>query len=582
MEQQQLSSKGHAESSPLLVVTSTSKGDPSTKGHSQPQQHGHHHHHHHGSASVIETIINEAKTCMGTGCLALPYATRIGGIWLHVIGILAIGVWNLYAVHRLCQCLLLLPKDAVLHVLEEGDDIEKEEDIYYYSSAAAVESDNEEESSIDSTTSDNGRLPTLEMPPTSPSMPFHHRQTSCSEHNNNIDHLQAPSPPSKQQQQQQQPETIGIQDHQHNRTTLIFRPPPPRGTSTYSRVAYYAFGPSGLLALDILMIILFLGVVVAFVDATRGFLRDTPVTTGSDVVDAVAIALIIGPMSAVPDIGYLSKASAAGLGVLLFAFTVIAAYGLLFDYHDPSENTIVATTAAASYDGANGGDNTMVWNWFPENGLEGVSTWFGCVVFGYGVAPLTFSFRESMAEPAHMVRASAMALIVVATSYVVVGVGLYSLFPTISGDVLHMLPAEGWLPVVIRLSMAVVIFVTAPLLIVPCGQLIEGKIIKEVSATSSTRIMPYWIRAPVRVGIALTCVFISVMVPGFVSVLSLVGCASVATVGFVVPPLLFLRLRLSRPWTWDLALDVVMLVWGTIATGISTSYTFHNVVASNV
>lgn len=501
---------------------------------------------------------------MGTGCLALPYATRIGGIWLHVIGIVAIGVWNLYAVHRLCQCLQLLPKDAVL--LAEGDDCEDMD------SSSPVESDiedrNNEETAMDTSTNYKYHgLPVLEMSPTSPSMLCHHRPTS-SEHTN--DHLLQPQqPPPSKQQQQPQSEARGIQDHDK---TTIFRPPP-RGTSTYSRVAYYAFGPSGLLALDILMIVLFLGVVVAFVDATRGFLRDTPVTTGSDVWDAIAIALIIGPMSAVPDIGYLSKASAAGLGVLFFAFTVIAAYGL---FDDPPANTIVAVAASDDHDGAYGSDH---WNWFPENGLEGVSTWFGCVVFGYGVAPLTFSFRESMAEPAHMVRASAVALVVVATSYVVVGVGLYFLFPTISGDVLHMLPAEGWLPVVIRLSMAVVIFVTAPLLIVPCGQLIEGKIIIQVSATS-TGIVPYWIRAPVRVGIALTCVFISVMVPGFVSVLSLVGCASVATVGFVVPPLLFLRLRLSRPWTWDLALDVVMLVWGTVATGISTSYTFHNVVAS--
>jgi amino acid permease len=552
MEQQQLLSNRHAESSPLLT-----RGPPS-----RPHQH---HSHHHGSASVIETIINEAKTCMGTGCLALPYATRIGGIWLHVIGIFAIGVWNLYAVHRLCQCLQLLPKDTV----PEGDD---NEDIYLCSSDES-DSDGNEETAIDATDYDG--LPVLEMPPTSPSMPCHHRPASY-EHSN--DHLQPPQrPPPKQQQ----PETIVI--HDHAKTALL--PPPPRGTSTYSRVAYYAFGPPGLLALDFLMIILFVGVVVAFVDATRGFLRDTPVTTGSDILDAVAIAFIIGPMSAVPDIGYLSKASAAGLGVLLFAFTVIAAYGLL-DYDQP-EHTIVAVAAAAAaaaaadHDVAYGSDDdAMVWNWFPEKGLEGVSTWFGCVVFGYGVAPLTFNFRESMAEPAHMVRASAIALIVVASSYVVVGVGLYTLFPTISGDVLHMLPAEGWLPVMIRLSMAAVIFVTAPLLIVPCGQLIEGKIIK-VSATSNS-IVPYWIRAPVRVGIALTCVFISVMVPGFVSVLSLVGCASVATVGFVVPPLLFLRLRLSRPWTWDLALDVVMLVWGTVATGISTSYTFHNVVASKV
>ena len=195
-------------------------------------------------------------------------------------------------------------------------------------------------------------------------------------------------------------------------------------------------------------------------------------------------------------------------------------------------------------------------------------------------APLTYNFKESMADPSQMVRASTIALLIVAGTYVILGVGLYALFPDIDGDVLHTLPAEGWLPIVTRLSMAVVVFVTAPLLIVPCGQLIEGKILKTSSPTEE---IPYAVRASVRIGIALLCVSISVLVPGFVSVLGLVGCASVAVVGFVVPPLLFLRLRLQYSrWSWDMTLDLVMLLWGTIATAISTSYAFRTAVSSKL
>ena len=83
------------EQTPLLITRSESNVDPPQRA---------------GSASVSQTVINIAKTCMGTGTLALPYAARQGGVVLFVLGLIAIAVWNIYAVQRLCDCLELLPK----------------------------------------------------------------------------------------------------------------------------------------------------------------------------------------------------------------------------------------------------------------------------------------------------------------------------------------------------------------------------------------------------------------------------------------------------------------------------------------
>jgi len=58
---------------------------------------------------VSQTVINIAKTCMGTGTLALPYAAHQGGVLLHIFGLMAIACWNLYSVQRLLDCLDLLP-----------------------------------------------------------------------------------------------------------------------------------------------------------------------------------------------------------------------------------------------------------------------------------------------------------------------------------------------------------------------------------------------------------------------------------------------------------------------------------------
>lgn len=57
---------------------------------------------------------------MGTGTLALPYAARQGGVLLHVLGLIAIGAWNLYSVERLLDCLELLPVDKGHHRPPEG------------------------------------------------------------------------------------------------------------------------------------------------------------------------------------------------------------------------------------------------------------------------------------------------------------------------------------------------------------------------------------------------------------------------------------------------------------------------------
>jgi amino acid permease len=605
-----------------LLGTSSRLQDTFSSSSSDHHHHSRHHNHHHGSASAAETIINEAKTCMGTGCLALPYAARVGGVLLHISGLFAIGLWNIYAVHRLCQCLALLPKEVIL-LDDENADSDNDDEEKKGTTMLTINNQNNINNKGNDDDDDEHPSPEeashteLELSPSPPPC-FHHRPHSGDHLNSSTGYKGKDSLPlrhdgkqqqtSHQQQQSSVSATASSKNYQQQQQRLPPPPPPPpsskehfsipqslppqppQGTSTYSRVAWYAFGPLGLYTLDIMMACLFIGVVVAFVDACRGFLRDTPFTSGHDMIDALAIALVIGPMSAVPDMGYLSKASATGLLVLFLSFLVISGYGVMEYFFDQntdknyySFNDGIAVEQDSSNNNPNSHTSTAIsdvdgWNWLPPLGIQGVSSWFGCVVFGYGIAPLTYNFRESMADPSQMVPASTAALLIVAGSYVVIGVGLYALFPTIDGDVLHTLPATGWLPILTRLSMTVVVFVTAPLLIVPCGQLIEGKVMK----THNIHDIPHGVRAVVRIGIALLCVSISVLVPGFVNVLSLVGCACVAAVGFVVPPLLYLQLSLMRQrssWTWDLIGDVVMLVWGIVATAITTRYTFKTIIS---
>jgi amino acid permease len=328
--------------------------------------------------------------------------------------------------------------------------------------------------------------------------------------------------------------------------------PPPSGTSTLSVVAWHAFGPIGLEVLDAMMIILLFGIITAYVAAVVTFLSDTPFSLGRW-MDATISAILFAIIAMVPDMGHLSNNSAIGLSILAFTFLVIAGYGDMSHDHQ-----------AVSH----------LHGW-PQS-LAGASQFFGICVYGYGIVPLTYNFRSSMAQPERMVPATMLAVLLVASAYIFVGIGLYILYPDLEGELLHELPHYGFLPVLTRLAMVVVVFMTVPLLVVPCGELLEGKF-------QTDR------RGLVRFCVCGISALLATSLPSFVQVLSLVGCACVGMVGFVLPPLLHSRLlwlsqrRLGQNLCFGghhcrfLVVDALLLTWGVIATVISTVYTLREV-----
>jgi len=438
--------KSANESSSLLIAPSdsTAMDEQSYNEHRSP---------HAGHATFIENVLNQAKTCMGTGTLALPFAARQGGLVLHFFGLLGIAGWNIYSTDRLLRSHVLLPNNSS-------------------------------------------------------------------------------------------------------------RPPPPEGTSELGKVAFYAMGKRGLVMLDIALTFLLSGIIVAYIDAIVSFLGSTPVTIGSPKLDALLVAVIVAVLSNVPDLGYLAKLSAMGLSILLLTFVIIATYG---DYSGFSLN------------------------WWPKNGMSGVSRWFGCNVFGFGTVPFTYNLRDSMEEPHRMLASHSVAMLFVAGSYIILGSGMLLIYPDVDGDILQELPTSGLLPTAVRLAMTVVVLATAPLIVVPCGELFEGILFHEEEASPGVRV-------GVRLSICVLCATISLGVPAFVDVLSFVGCCCVAVVSFIVPPLLHIFLTsgestndlpvknsdtadASRPSLLDFNrifwVDVAMLCWGVVATVISTTFTFQ-------
>ena len=425
---------------------------------------------HHGTGTVLETALNSAKTCLGTGTLALPYAASQGGYLFNVLGLILISLWNLFSVNRLIHCEVL-----VRELFGDG-------------------SEHQEQNCKRQHTRHESRTSRHRRTGSSMRRLFRGMITDA---NINDDEVQW-----------------------SEENVLAEQNFPPEGTSTYGRVAWYALGPIGLHMMDIALLVLLLGVVIAYEDAIISFVRETPVTTGSAAVDSLATVLIIAPLACVEDLHFLSKTSALGLVIIFLSFGVIFAYGLI-------QNGL-------------SGIGDIAWDDMWPKSLTGACNWFGVTVFGFGAVPITFNLMESMNDPKGMPKATEIALWIVGVTYAVIGNGIGILFkPSVAefkGDVLQELPESLWIPTMIRIAMSLVLTFTAPILLVPCAEIIEGKF-----GMIDLEHQPHY-RILIRFGMCFFCASIAFIVPSFVHIISFIGAFCVVLTSFVFPPLLHLQL----------------------------------------
>ena len=425
---------------------------------------------HHGTGTVLETALNSAKTCLGTGTLALPYAASQGGYLFNVLGLILISLWNLFSVNRLIHC-----EELVRELFCDGVQ-------------------NQQRNRKGQHTRHESRTSRHRRTGSSMRRLFRGMITDA---NINDDEVQW-----------------------SEESVLAEQNFPPDGTSTYGRVAWYALGPIGLHMMDVALLVLLLGVVIAYEDAIISFVRETPVTTGSAALDSLATVLIIAPLTCVEDLHFLSKTSALGIIIIFISFGVLFAYGLL-------QNGL-------------SGIGEVTWDDMWPKSLTGACNWFGVTVFGFGAVPITFNLMESMKDPEGMPQATKIALSIVGCTYAVIGNGIGILFkpsvPEFKGDVLQELPESLWIPTMIRIAMSLVLTITAPILLVPCAEIIEGKL-----GMIDLEHKPHY-RILIRFGMCFFCASIAFIVPSFVHVISFIGAFCVVLTSFVFPPLLHLQL----------------------------------------
>jgi amino acid permease len=85
------------------------------------------------------------------------------------------------------------------------------------------------------------------------------------------------------------------------------------------------------------------------------------------------------------------------------------------------------------------------------------------------------------------------------------------------------------------------------------------------------------VRVLIRVLLCGICTFLAGFVPGFVHVISFVGCFCVSILGFVLPPLLRLKLTKARSQSESYA-SICLLFVGAATTVVTSSMTFWELV----
>ena len=207
-------------------------------------------------------------------------------------------------------------------------------------------------------------------------------------------------------------------------------------------------------------------------------------------------------------------------------------------------------------------------NLWPES-VSAASSWFGIVVFGYGIVPFIFSFKDSMKDPNDIDLSTKIGLGIVYLGYLFVSDCvriLYSPTHSFDGDVLQALP-DSMISSAVRLLMIAVVCVTAPLIAVPCGEMIEGKLNNDQNSSLHHQI---WI----RISLCGICMILAAFVPGFVHVISFIGCCCVSILSFVLPPLFSIQLKKGKQEVCPYEFGLLAL--GLLTTVVTSAMTFRN------
>ena len=387
----------------------------------------------------------------------------------------------------------------------------------------------------------------------------------------------------------------------------VKRSSPPGVNSTYSRVAYGAYGWLGVNIADSCLIVTLLGVCVTYLITAAAMAQDV---LGFEEEQRSIITWVIGvmlyPLCCAEDIQKLSGVNLVALFAILFGVLSLFWVGM-----SAYEEDVVNVSW---------GDNIS----FPGS-VADFTYYVGVASFCFGLCSVVFPVEESMNDRKELKTAVIWALIFVVALYSLVGDGLYALYKFdergVMGNILQNLPVGSPAAFLVRSSIVGVCCLSFPFTFLPPAQMIEKYItvsqssakvsysssrpdkseyskIPESDSAAKLDIVP-----PVSPGRTLFSTFaltracliggitlLATVVPCFGAVISLLGAFTVTLLTFVLPPLMHMELmkqdfkekvspsleESNKLW-WTVVKDVAATGLGTLLCIVGTIITFYSV-----
>lgn len=253
------------ESTPLICLQPNEESQPVRLSDSSTDQ---------AKTSFIQSVLNIAKICIGSGSLGLPFGASQGGILFNVIGLFIITVWNIFMVNRLLKTLDYIQQHNIRSCICGDDKRNGSNERFIKNSPMLIPTGKD-------ICNDNNILKGNEILD-----------------NSSIDRMNM----------------VNVDE--------------PQSSDTFAKVAWYAFGSKGLHTIDAIMITLMIGIIVSYEDAAITFIEQTSLTTGSKGYDAVLVFSVIMPFACISEYQSVAKFSAFGLFLIIGVFVVVVNYGI--------------------------------------------------------------------------------------------------------------------------------------------------------------------------------------------------------------------------------------------------------------
>ena len=188
-----------------------------------------------------------------------------------------------------------------------------------------------------------------------------------------------------------------------------------------------------------------------------------------------------------------------------------------------------------------------------------------------------------------MMKATTLSLWIVFAAYIVMGeiiaIIFWPTFQGIQGDITSILPNESYMAIAIRMTMMVVLLSSTPLIVVPCGDLVQRKLSwckTSMMSHDDTNVGKF-----VRIAICIFGSIISNLVPNFVYIISFVGCFCAPLLCYIYPPLAYISCILKLHGAQSLPssstfcqvyLDCIILLVGMTCCFFTSYETFEKII----